>query len=195
MSDAAESRELVEPVIVVGVLPDQPLWVVQVAAEFARTFRARLVCVTVDATRYVLQDLPDGTLISAPIDPETGGDEPVFPPERLEEIDALLAPMGVRWSMRELVGEAAASLMTVADEENALMIVVGTRQNGFAGAVRRFFGGSVAVRLSHRQYRPVVVVPIAPIEDSGRLPWEAEDAIDHPRGRHDGGAPGSPSRN
>jgi nucleotide-binding universal stress UspA family protein len=192
MDASSESRPLVEPVIVVGVLPDQPVWVVQVAGEFARTFRARLVCVSVDATRYVLQDLPDGTLISAPIDPESGDDEPVFPPERLAEIEALLGPMGVPWSMRELVGEAATSLMTVADEENALMIVVGTRQNGFAGAVRRFFGGSVAVRLSHRQYRPIVVVPIAPVEDTGRLPWEAEDEVDHPRGRHGGGAPGSP---
>src|SRR4051794_21957798 len=160
MDEGERGRDLVEPVVVVGVLPDQPLWVIQVAGEFARTFRARLVCVTVDATRYVLQDLPDGTLISAPIDPDTGSEEPMFPPERLEEIDALLEPMGVRWSMRELVGEAATSLMAVADEESALMIVVGTRQNGIGGAVRRFFSGSVAVRLSHRQYRPVVVVPI-----------------------------------
>jgi nucleotide-binding universal stress UspA family protein len=186
MAESAGSRQLVEPVIVVGVLPDQPLWVIQVAGEFARTFRARLVCVTVDATRYVLQDLPDGTLISAPIDPETGDDEPVFPPERLTEIDGLLAPMGVRWSMRELVGEAATSLMTVADDVDALMIVVGTRQNGFGGAVRRFFGGSVAVRLSHRQYRPVVVVPIAPTEDDRRLPWDTDEVEDRPRGRHGG---------
>jgi nucleotide-binding universal stress UspA family protein len=172
MAETSEPRELVEPVIVVGVLPDQPLWVIQVAAEFARTFRARLVCVSVDSSRYVLQDLPDGTLISAPIDPDSGGDEPLFPQERLDEIDALLGPMQVRWTMRELVGEAAMSLMTVADEENALMIVVGTRQNGFGGAVRRFFAGSVAVRLSHRQYRPVVVVPIEPTEDTRRMPWE-----------------------
>jgi nucleotide-binding universal stress UspA family protein len=189
MAEASESRRFVEPVIVVGVLPDQPLWVVQVAGEFARTFHAQLVCVSVDATRYVLQDLPDGTLISAPIDPESDADEPMFPPERLEEIDGLLAPMGVQWSMRELVGEAATSLMAVADEENALMIVVGTRQNGFSGAVRRFFGGSVAVRLSHRQYRPVVVVPIAPTEDERRLPWEADDVVDRPHGRHGGDAP------
>jgi nucleotide-binding universal stress UspA family protein len=178
---------MVEPVIVVGVLPDQPLWVIQVAGEFARTFRARLVCVTVDATRYVLQDLPDGTLISAPIDPDTGSEEPMFPPERLEEIDALLEPMGVRWSMRELVGEAATSLMAVADEESALMIVVGTRQNGIGGAVRRFFSGSVAVRLSHRQYRPVVVVPIEPTEEGRRMPWEEPEGGEH-RSRH--GAPG-----
>jgi len=175
----SEPKELVEPVIVVGVLPDQPLWVVQVAGEFARTFGARLVCVTVDATRYVLQDLPDGTLISAPIDPDQGDEEPTFPPERLDEIDALLSPMGVRWSMRELVGEAATSLMTVADEENALMIVVGTRQNGFGGAVRRFFGGSVAVRLTHRQYRPVVVVPIEPTEPGARMPWEEREGEEH----------------
>jgi nucleotide-binding universal stress UspA family protein len=186
MADSSRPRHSVERVIVVGVLPDQPLWVVQVAGEFARTFGARLVCVSVDATRYVLQDLPDGTVISAPIDPDTDVEEPLFPPERLEEIAALLEPMGVAWSMRELVGEAAMSLMTVADEENALMIVVGTRQNGLPGAVRRFFGGSVAVRLSHRQYRPVVVVPIEPTEEGRRLPWEERDEGGH-RSRHSAG--------
>lgn len=186
MDEGEDGRDLVEPVVVVGVLPDQPLWVVQVAGEFARTFSARLVCVSVDATRYVLQDLPDGTLISAPIDPDLGEPEPVFPPERIEEIGALLDPMGVRWSMRELVGEAAMSLMTVADEENALMIVVGTRHTGLPGAVRRFFGGSVALRLSHRQYRPVVVVPVEPADAGTRLPWEEQDRGNGEHQRHRG---------
>ena len=161
-----------EPVIVVGVLPDQPLWVLQVAGEFARTFGARLVCATIDSSRFTFQELPDGTLLSVPMQPELLEPIEAFPPERVAEMADLLDPMGVHWSTRQLVGEAATALSQIADEENALMLVVGTRHTGFGGALRKFFGGSVAVRLTHRQWRPVVVVPIEPTEPDQRLPWE-----------------------
>jgi nucleotide-binding universal stress UspA family protein len=75
----------------------------------------------------------------------------------------------VPWRMRELVGVAADALMKVADEEDALMIVVGARPGGFRGALRQVFTGSVALRLAHRQYRPVVVVPTAPEETDAAL--------------------------
>jgi nucleotide-binding universal stress UspA family protein len=165
-----------EPVIVVGVLPDQPLWLLQVAGEYARAFGARLVCVSVDASRYTIQELPDGTLLSAPIQPELLEPAEAFPPERLQEMAELLDPMGLHWSTQQLVGEAASALMKIADEEDALMFVVGTRHVGFGGAVRKFFGGSVATRLTHRQWRPVVVVPIEPTEPDRRLPWEEQRA-------------------
>ena len=160
------------PVIVVGMLPEQPDWVLQVAGEYARTFGARLVIVTVDSTRYTFEELPDGTFLSAPIQPPLVERDPEIPQERLDEIAAVLEPAGVRWSARRLVGEAAASLMQVADAEHALMFVVGTRRGGLGGAVVRFFTGSLAVRLSHRQWRPVVVVPVEPTEPEQRLPWE-----------------------
>ncbi|MDQ1530524.1 MAG: hypothetical protein QOE37_629 [Microbacteriaceae bacterium] len=161
------------PVIVAGVLPDQPLWVLQVAGEFARTFRASLVVASVDATRYAMQALADGTMMAMPIDPDILPEEPEFPAEWLTEVGDLLDPIGVTWSARQLVGEPSAELMTVADELDALMIVVGTRHSGFRGALHSFFAGSVALRLAHRQYRPVVVVPTAPVEPGERLPWEA----------------------
>ena len=56
--------------VVVGVLPEQPLWVVQVAGEYAKAFDAELVCVAADATRYAYQELPDGTLLTAPVEPD-----------------------------------------------------------------------------------------------------------------------------
>jgi hypothetical protein len=40
--------------------------------------------------------------------------------------------------------------------------------------VREFFAGSVALHLSHRQARPVVVVPLAPVSRAQALPWEDE---------------------
>jgi nucleotide-binding universal stress UspA family protein len=155
--------------VVVGILPDQPLWVVQVAADYARSFDAELVCVAADATRYAYQELPDGTLLTAPIDPDLAAAGPMFSEERLAEVGSVIAPSGVTWRMRELVGVAADALMRVADEEDALMIVVGARPGGFRGALRQVFTGSVALRLAHRQYRPVVVVPTAPEETDAAL--------------------------
>ncbi|WP_375388927.1 universal stress protein [uncultured Amnibacterium sp.] len=156
--------------VVVGILPDQPLWVVQVAGEYAKAFDAELICVAADATRYAYQELPDGTLLTAPIDPDYAAVGPLFSEQRLKDIDEVLAPLDVRWSMRELVGIAADALMEVAEDVGALMIVVGARPGGFRGALRRMVAGSVALRLSHRQYRPVVVVPTAPEEtDAGLL--------------------------
>jgi nucleotide-binding universal stress UspA family protein len=163
------------PVIVVGVLPDQPSWVLQVAGEYARGFSARLVCVTVDATRYTFEELPDGTYLSAPIYPNLVERQADIPDDRLREFGALLDPLGVRWSARQLVGDAAKSLIRVADEENALMFVVGARPGGLGTAVRRFFSGSLATALTHRQWRPVVVVPVEPSEPEQRLPWEADE--------------------
>lgn len=155
--------------IVVGVLPDQPLWVVQVAGEYARAFDAELVCVSADPARYAFQELPDGTLMTSPIDPDLLTPEPAFSAERTAEIAELLDPIGVRWSVREMVGVAATALAAVAEEVDALMIVVGVRHHGVAGALRTFFAGSVALRLAHRQYRPVVVVPTAPVTSDAEL--------------------------
>ena len=50
--------------------------------------------------------------------------------------------------MRELVGIAADALMEVAEQEGALMIVVGARPGGFRGALRNALTGSVALRLA-----------------------------------------------
>ncbi|MDH2444481.1 universal stress protein [Amnibacterium sp. CER49] len=177
-----------QPVVVAGVLPDQPLWVLQVAGDFARQFGARLVIVTVDANRFAMQALADGTMIAAPLDPDTFSDEPDFPPEWLDQVGDLLDPISVPWEVRQLVGEPAGELMRVADEVDATLIVVGARHAGFRGALHNFFAGSVALRLAHRQYRPIVVVPIQPVAEGDRLPWEdragAEATADAAAGRH-----------
>jgi nucleotide-binding universal stress UspA family protein len=155
--------------IVVGVLPEQPLWVLQVAADYATSFDAELICVAADSARYAYQELPDGSLLTAPIDPDLAAVGPLFDDDRLQEIRDVLAPSGVRWSMREQVGMATDALMGVADAEDALMIVVGARPGGLRGALRNALTGSVALRLAHRQYRPVVIVPTSPEESDAAL--------------------------
>lgn len=155
--------------VVVGVQPDQPLWVVQVAGEYARAFAAELVCVAADETRFAYQELPDGMLLSAPLDPDLVATGRPLPEPRIEEIREVLAALQVPWTMRQPPGPPADALMAVADEVGALMIVVGARSSGFRGALRAALAGSVAVRLAHRQYRPVVVVPTSPAESDDAL--------------------------
>ncbi|MFD1722843.1 universal stress protein [Amnibacterium endophyticum] len=151
--------------IVAGVLPEHPLWVVQVAGDFARAFDAEVVCVAVDPARYAFQDLPDGSLMTAPLDPGLLQPSPVLDPAARAALGALLEPSGVRWSVREESGDPSAALIRVADEVDALMLVVGAPRGGLRGAMRSVIQGSVGARLAQRQYRPVVVVPTAPEPD------------------------------
>ena len=63
-NDQAERR------ILVGVTYGQPDIVLRHAARFARTFGAALVCAHVDPGRYVIEERPDGSVVSLPLDPE-----------------------------------------------------------------------------------------------------------------------------
>lgn len=159
------------PVIIVGVTSSTPPFVLDTALRYARAFDAEIVAAYVDQSRYVTT-AADGTNVSMPIDPDLADDdERVIPPE----VDALThARWGadVRWSIRLLAGDAATALASLADQVDAVMIVVGTRRPTMQGTLAEFFNGSVAVRLAHRQHRPIVVVPVAPVTD-GPLPWEA----------------------
>ena len=56
--------------ILVGVTYGQPDTVLRHAAHFARTFGAALICAHVDPGRYVIEERPDGTVVSLPLDPE-----------------------------------------------------------------------------------------------------------------------------
>ncbi|MFV0285321.1 MAG: universal stress protein, partial [Demequina sp.] len=84
----------------------------------------------------------------------------------------VLNEAGVQWSTRALAGLPSQQLADVADEVDAVLIVVGTREPGLRGTLHEFFSGSVAAQLSHRQHRPVLVVPLAPVGPDGELPWE-----------------------
>lgn len=159
--------------IVVGVIPDQPDDVLVQAARFAERFGAELVCASVDQTRYTVEELADGSVSAFPIDPDQA--ELVteeFDPELALHIKQILTPMGVSWSLRALAGETAHELARLAEELNAEFIVVGTRHVGVRAGAREFFSGSAAVHLAHRQHRPVIVVPLAPVAHGTKLPWE-----------------------
>ena len=170
-----QSPEPVQPSVIVGVMPGQPDIVVTQAALFASRFGAELICAFVDASHYVVSVGIDGTIMSQPIDPDSPEfRDSVFDPELEDHLGVLLADAGIPWSTRLLAGEPGRALAALAGHMEALMIVVGTREATFRGGVREFFNGSVAVHLTHRQHRPVVVIPLGPTESADSLPWAGE---------------------
>ena len=159
--------------VVVGVTPQQPPVVVQQAARFARQFDAVLICAHVEAANYVVQEHPDGSVLSRPIDPDVPDwDNPIFDSDLADRIGDLAREVGVSVEFRELAGSIGHALARLAEILDAEMVVVGSRRGGgMRASMHEFFSGSVAVHLAHRQPRPVVVIPLSP-KPQGRLPWE-----------------------
>ncbi len=159
--------------VVVGVTPQQPPIVVRRAAQFARQFDAVMICVHVEAANYVIEEHPDGSVSSRPIDPDVlDWDNAVFDADLATRIRDLTREAGVQVEFRELAGDIGHALARLAEVLDAEMIVVGSRRGGgIRASMHEFFGGSIAVHLAHRQSRPLVVIPLSP-KPQGRLPWE-----------------------
>lgn len=164
------------PHILVGVVPEHLAAVVTAAATFAERFGAELICASVDGSSYTAGKRPDGSIMSMPIDPDSYFDgAQVFDPGLRTEIAKILDPRRVKWSVRALAGGAAQELARLANELDAEMIVVGTREAGIRDSLREFLNGSVAVQLAHRQHRPLVVIPLNPITGNSALPWQQDE--------------------
>jgi nucleotide-binding universal stress UspA family protein len=71
-------------------------------------------------------------------------------------IEAALRDSAVVWSYHEERGEPSARLRHLADDLDALFIVVGASHQG---VFHHLTGASVSRRLLHDQHRPVLVVP------------------------------------
>ncbi|MFO7689780.1 MAG: universal stress protein [Cryobacterium sp.] len=150
--------------VIVGVTPGQADAVVVEAAVLAERFEGELVCATVDTGYYMVTEFDDGSVTASPVDP----DNPeivtlTVDPALLAHLTRLLDGRGVRWSTRALAGDPARALDRLADTLDAGLIVVGTRHAGWRGSLHEFFSGSVGVNLAHRQHRPVVIIPLAPV--------------------------------
>ena len=164
-----------KPQVLVGVERGTAAGVVEAAAGLAELLGAALVCAHVDDSSEQVEQRPDGTVVSTPLNPDLPFTETEeFDPGLRAEIAGILDPRSVQWSVRALAGGPAQQLARLAQQLDAAMIVVGTREAGFRGSVEEFFTGSVAVQLSHRQHRPVVMVPLNPVLDDGLLPWERQ---------------------
>ncbi len=169
-------ESIVSTRVIVGVLPGQPDAVVLEAAAIAGPLQAELVCATVDVGRYLVDEFADGSIVSLPIDPDLLDlDVEGFPVALRAHLSTLLEGGTVAWSTRAVVGDPARALAHLADTLDAAMIVVGTRERGVRASLQEFFGGSVAAHLAHRQHRPVVVIPLAPVDFRDELPWESTE--------------------
>ncbi|MFC4395293.1 universal stress protein [Arthrobacter sedimenti] len=148
--------------VLMGVVPGQPLAVAHRAAELAYSLGVKLICAYVDVTTYLAEE-PDGRVEALPIDPDGIDDD-------IEGISAglsghltdALRGAGIDWSFVTLAGDPARALGRLAESTDASVIVVGTRERGFGARFEELLVGSVAVHLTHRQHRPVLVVPLAP---------------------------------
>ena len=158
--------------IVAGVQSGQVEGVVGVATLIAKHFGASVVCVAVDPALLSAGARRDGSEIIEPIDPDTADAEPQQLPDRdVAVIHDLAAARSVRVEILIRVGDPSRALAAVAEQRDAVMIVVGS-QTG-RRRVAEFFNASVAARLTHQQHRPVVVVPHAPVGFESALPWDA----------------------
>ncbi|WP_295839396.1 universal stress protein [uncultured Microbacterium sp.] len=157
--------------VIAGVVPGQSSRVVREAARYAGLAGAELIVVHVDTTRFVAFEDPDG-YVPAGVDLAGTAAKAALDEVRREAEEAL-AGHTQTWSVRQEIGDPALALIRLADELDASLLVVGTRKRGIGESVREFLTGSVAARLSHRQRRPVLVVPQGdPVGAGDQLPWE-----------------------
>jgi nucleotide-binding universal stress UspA family protein len=163
--------------VVVGVYPGQADGVVLQAAVFAARFDAELICAWVDPGRHPRDDhadagtgidpLSDAPVISAaPVPPAAP-----FNPYLAAHLARILGGHDITWSTRQLSGDPARALGQLAESLRAAMIVVGTRDGTVIGTLQEFFAGSIAMNLAHRQNRPVVVIPLAPVSFDDAPEW------------------------
>ena len=159
--------------ILVGVTYGQPDTVLRHAAHFARTFGAALICAHVDPGRYVVEERPDGSVVSLPLDPELPElKDTDFDEGLVAQVRTAVADDSIDLSFRELAGDVAYALTRLADICDVELIIVGSRRGGVRAGLKQFLTGSVAAHLAHRQHRPVVVIPLAPVAEGKPLPWE-----------------------
>jgi nucleotide-binding universal stress UspA family protein len=160
--------------VVVGVVPGQHELVALTAVDWARAAGSPMVFFAfVDTARYVVQERSDGSVLHAPIDPDTADDawhdtETVL----RAQLTGVLRESTVSWELRYLAGRPDQALTHLARAVDAAVIVVGTRAPGGGAWVREFFEGSVAVHLAHHQHRPVLTVPLSVVDwKEIRAPW------------------------
>jgi nucleotide-binding universal stress UspA family protein len=97
-----------------------------------------------------------------PIDPDAADWEEqarrVLDAQR-SRVETVLAGSGGGWSYHAGRGDPVGVITAVADDHDALMIVVGSRGEGAGAAIERVLGGSVSRGVLRHGRRPVLIVP------------------------------------
>jgi nucleotide-binding universal stress UspA family protein len=116
------------------------------AAELAKAFDAEVIVASVAPL------LVSSTRASGPIDPL---DSPERHAEELDTARALLSEHGVAAMTVAATGDPAGAIAMIADEKDADLVVVGTREPGFAERVLRH---SVSAEVARRVHRDLLIV-------------------------------------
>ena len=116
------------------------------AIELAKAFQAKLLVTSVAPTMQAAGR-------------SMGGLDPTDPPERhqaeLEEAAAVIKAAGLSAELFPAVGHPAETIVQIAGDEGADMIVVGTREPGF---VERLLGQSTSQAVARRANCDVLIV-------------------------------------
>ena len=133
--------------IVVGFDDTQPARrALERAADLAEAFGANLVVTSVAPI------LIGAGRSAGPIDPV---DSPKTHQEQLKDARELLEARGTQAEYVPAVGEPADTIVELADDLDADLIVVGTREPGI---LERLLGQSVSERVAHQAHRDLLIV-------------------------------------
>ena len=116
------------------------------AAELAKAFDSEVI---VTSVAPLLVGSPRAT---GPVDPV---DSPQRHAEELETARALLTERGIKAELAPATGDPAGTIAMIADEREADLVVVGTREPGFAERVLRH---SVSAEVARRVHRDLMIV-------------------------------------
>lgn len=79
--------------------------------------------------------------------------------EQRRQVEAKLVDFPMGWTYQAGHGNPARLIAAVAEETDALMIIVGSHGEGAAATIERLLAGSVSRTVLRRQHRPVLIVP------------------------------------
>jgi nucleotide-binding universal stress UspA family protein len=116
------------------------------AAELAKTFDSKVL---VTSVAPLLHSSPRS---AGPVDPT---DSIAHHEQELAEAKSYLDEQGVEAELVPAIGEPAAAIVQLAEERDADLVVVGTRE---VGVIQRVLGQSVSQEVARRIHRDVLIV-------------------------------------
>lgn len=116
------------------------------AAELAKAFDSEVI---VTSVAPLLVGSPRAT---GPIDPT---DSPAQHAEELQTASTLLSERGIHAELVTATGDPAGAIAMIADEREADLVVVGTREPGLAERIMRH---SVSAEVARRVHRDLLIV-------------------------------------
>ncbi len=159
--------------LVVGVVPGQPELVALTAAAWADALGGVPIHFGyADPSRIVDEEFADGSVRHSGLDPDQADDSWEQSEAQIRAfLGEVLADHAGPWTFHYLAGRADRALTHLARAVDASTIMVGAKHPSGTERLREFVSGSVALRLSRHQHRPVVIVPLAVVDWKAPTQW------------------------